>query len=93
MDKTIINYTVDVGMGITFILTAITGIIKFRQLWTFLGINQMNIFFKNINTIHDWSGIILAAFVLIHLILHFKWIVCITKGFFKGKEKKCEPLQ
>lgn len=89
MEKTKINYLVDVGMAIVFVLTAFTGIIKFRALWVLLGIDQKALFFTNIHVIHDWSGILLAVFVLLHLILHFKWIVCMTKSFLK-KEKKCE---
>ncbi|MGB9133133.1 MAG: DUF4405 domain-containing protein [Methanosarcina sp.] len=36
--------------------------------------------------IHSRAGILMVIFVVFHLILHWKWIVCTTKSFFtKGK--------
>jgi hypothetical protein len=29
--------------------------------------------------IHDWTAVALLAMVIIHLILHWKWITCMTK--------------
>jgi len=72
------NYWLDIGMGISFIFLAVTGIMKldggFRSWHT-------------LSEIHDWSGIILCCFVLLHLILHWRWIVTMTKQAFKRKEK------
>jgi len=82
-----INYFVDAGMAIAFILVAATGIIKFPRLMRLVGVRQLP--FGTISLIHNWSGIALAALVLLHLILHWKWIVSMTKTFFK-KEGKCE---
>ncbi|MBW2992268.1 DUF4405 domain-containing protein [Candidatus Woesearchaeota archaeon] len=77
------NYFVDLGMGIAFVLVACTGIIKFPGLLRSLGVDTLNMPWRQISLIHDWSGIVLAAFVLAHLIIHRKWIISMTKGFFK----------
>jgi len=29
--------------------------------------------------LHDWTALALVAVVIIHIILHWKWIVCMTK--------------
>jgi len=35
------------------------------------------------NTIHEWLGVSLAGAVITHLLLNWKWIVDVTKTFFK----------
>ena len=68
-----INYWVDVGLLISFLLVAITGVMKMfnsRQLWV----------------LHDWSGIAMGTLVLVHLFLHRHWMMEITKDILK-KEK------
>ena len=37
---------------------------------------------NNISLVHDWSGLIMGLFVLIHLALHWRWIVVVTKNIF-----------
>ncbi len=39
---------------------------------------------------HEWFGLGLALFVLVHLLLHWRWAVAVTKRFFeqvKGKAR------
>ena len=78
MNKAKLNYFVDIGLFISFLLVFVTGVIKFKlfNLYKSFG-------FPNISLIHDWSGIAMGVLVLIHLILHWNWIVCMTKGFFQ----------
>ena len=35
--------------------------------------------------LHDWVAVALLAVVVIHIVLHWRWIVYMTKSFFKGK--------
>lgn len=74
MNKLKLNYFVDIGMAISFVIVAVTGILKLPVLG---GKTEEYLF------LHDWSGVVLTAFVLLHLILHWNWIVCMTKGMFK----------
>jgi cytochrome b subunit of formate dehydrogenase len=84
------NYWIDIGLAITFILTALTGILKFPGLIFKFGLTYKDLPMKTLSTIHDWSGIIMVLLVLIHLIFHFKWIVVMTKNLFKKDHKKFE---
>jgi hypothetical protein len=84
MNRAKLNYLIDLGLFITFILVALTGIIKFPL----FGLGK--IYFKNMHLIHDWSGIVLTALVLIHLILHWRVIKSMTKSFFRKKERRCD---
>jgi thiamine transporter ThiT len=86
------NYWIDIGMGIAFMLSLITGIIKWPRLITWFGLTYSQLPMKAISAVHDWSGIIMGLLVLVHLLLHRKWISCMTRQFFnKKEEKKCEP--
>jgi len=34
--------------------------------------------------IHDWIAVALVALVVLHIILHWKWIIRVGKSIFKG---------
>ncbi len=86
MKRPWINYIVDIGMLIAFILVAITGILKFPGLLKALGIGIRGFKWFLISKIHDWSGMALAVLALVHLILHWNWLVAMTKSLFRGKQ-------
>lgn len=86
MEKARISYFVDILMGISFIVSAITGIFKFPGLTKYFISIYLVITPYDMAIIHDWSGVTMASLVLIHLILHWKWIVAMTKNIFKKNE-------
>jgi cytochrome b subunit of formate dehydrogenase len=94
MDKPKINYIVDFFMTISFIITAISGLVIFFFLPEGIkrgGYQQfMGIMKQNWILIHDYSGIIMLVLVIVHFLLHWNWIVCMTKSFFQKKQKKCD---
>jgi hypothetical protein len=83
MKRNHLNYIVDAGLGIAFLGVFITGIIKFPDLLRFAA--RIGIVFPTrlFTTIHKWSGAAMGGIVFIHLVLHWKWIVKTTKGFFR----------
>ena len=84
MDKLKLNYFVDVGLAISFFACFITGLIKWRGLVNLVGVSVYNFLrFNNISILHDWSGLIMGLLVLLHLVLHWKWIVSVSKSIFK----------
>ncbi len=86
MNRSILNYIIDVGLAITFLISAVTGIIKFPELTKYFRAVYLTIPARTLNFLHDWSGIVMTALVLVHIILHWKWIVAMTKKIF-GKKK------
>lgn len=93
MHKPRINYIVDVLMAISFAITAITGLVIFFFLPSgvqrggyqeFLGIAK--IFWSQI---HDYAGIILILAGIIHILLHWQWIIVMTREIFT-KQKRTE---
>jgi len=92
MNRTKLNYWIDVGLAISFFTCFITGLIKWPGLVKIIGVSTYKtIHFRNISSLHDLSGLIMGLLVLIHLVLHWKWIVCVTKSIFTiKKDKKCK---
>ena len=79
INKTKMNYWIDIGLLITFLLVTITGIMK----WPGLGVSRLfeNIPWREMSLIHDWSGLIMAILVLVHIVLHWNWIIAMTKNY------------
>jgi len=91
MNKAKLNYWIDVGLAISFFICFITGLIKWPGLIRIIGTSAYRtLHFRNISLLHDWSGLIMGLLVIIHLALHWKWIVYMTKNLFSKKkiEKK-----
>ena len=84
MNKVKLNYWIDVGLAISFFVCFFTGLIKWPGLIRVIGSSAFRVLHvKNISLLHDWSGLIMGLLVLIHLALHWKWIVQVTKSIFK----------
>ena len=84
------NYVVDLMMATSFIVTGLTGLILFFFLPSGVQRGGQREFLGLIKAtwtdIHNYAGLVMIAAVLIHLILHWSWIVCMTKSFFSKKK-------
>ena len=92
-NKARINYYVDMIIGISFVLVALSGVILFfagsggyqggrnpRYAQEVLGVSRL--LWKDL---HNWGGIVMTGGVFLHLVLHWKWMVCMTRNLFKGR--------
>lgn len=79
MKKSVLNYAVDIGLVVTFILSFTTAIIKFPGFLQKIGVDQALFPMYEISVIHDWSGIAMGVLVAAHLVLHWKWLVTMTR--------------
>ena len=43
---------------------------------------------SEMDTIHDWSGVAVGVLVLVHIVFHWKWIVCQTRQIFRPKARR-----
>ncbi|MBN2006079.1 MAG: DUF4405 domain-containing protein [Anaerolineae bacterium] len=87
MNKVKMNYLLDVVIGLAFLVSAITGV-AFLFLGSggyqggrnpvfqtaFLGIER-----TVWSDLHTLGSLVMIAGVGVHLILHWNWIVCVTK--------------
>ena len=85
MKKNTWKYIIDIFLLLSTLLVIITGIVKFRSFLAIFGITpdyaSMNM--GAFRVIHDWSGIAMTVFVIIHIILSWDWIVGTTKCIFR----------
>jgi hypothetical protein len=73
-------------MGLSFISLVLTGLLKFPELQVFLGLFNYPLPWRTLSYLHDWSGVVLGALILIHLWLNRRWFAAETKKlFFKSK--------
>lgn len=79
MKKSVLNYAVDIGLVFTFILSFTTAIIKFPGFLQKIGVDQALFPMYTVSVIHDWSGVAMGCLVMIHIVLHWKWLVVMTK--------------
>jgi len=87
MNKVKMNYLLDMVIGLAFLVAALTGI-AFLFLGSggyqgghnptfqtvFLGISR-----EVWSDLHTLGALVMIAGVGVHLVMHWKWIVCVTK--------------
>lgn len=86
MNKNKINYIVDLLMLLSFLVTSITGGILFflpsgvkqGRFQEFMGIEK-----QVFSSVHDRIGLLLIILVVVHFLLHWKWLVVMTKNLWQ----------
>jgi cytochrome b subunit of formate dehydrogenase len=84
MNKAKLNYIIDAILGILFLIVFVTGVLKLPvlNLYKVIPLRQTTM-------LHDVSGVLFGVFIIVHLILHWNWIKCMTKSIFK-RDNKCK---
>jgi len=87
MNKVRLNYWLDAVIALAFVMSALSGMVflftgsggyqgghnaDFQT--TILGISRWTW-----SDLHTWASLVMIAGVGLHLILHWKWIVCMTQ--------------
>lgn len=82
MSKPKINYVVDVLILIAFMMVGLSGILlllvpggRGASQYLILGIPRAGWI-----ELHDWAGISMMIGVFLHFVLHWKWVVCMTRN-------------
>jgi hypothetical protein len=88
MNKTKVNYWVDLVIALAFILSAVSGIIF---LFPLNGATALGVSYIVWNQIHTWGSLLMVTGVLAHLVLHWKWIAAMTKKTFFAPAKPARP--
>jgi hypothetical protein len=88
--KNTLNYIVDIPLLVQSVIVSVTGVVLMFASHgaSFLGFSS-----RELLHVHEQIGILMLAFSVIHLALHWKWMVCTTKNFLtvkSGLSVKCE---
>ena len=87
-----INFWIDVLIGVAFVAAAVSGVVLlvmgsgggYRGGRGTASIREVLFLGKNAwKVLHDWSGIAMTAGVLGHLVLHARWIGCMSRNLFR----------
>ena len=86
MNKTKINYFVDILILVAFLLTGLSGIVLLMipggrglSQYVVLGIPR-----AGWAELHDWAGIGTMIGVFLHFVIHWKWLVYMTRKMLSG---------
>lgn len=90
MEKTRLDYWVDISLLIAFIISAVSGLVlEFAFISAQPGVGR-NVLFLGTSKVmwlpwHSVSSIIMTFLILVHLALHFNWLKVMIKSLFKSK--------
>jgi hypothetical protein len=91
MKRIILNALVDISCLITFIPSLISGLVLYLILPSGTGRGGEVVFLGIIRsqwvTMHNYTGLVFAALLIIHLLLHLKFFLRIKKILNSGREQ------
>lgn len=99
-NKARINYILDVVIALAFILSAVSGLV----LWlggsggyqggrnpayhaTILSVSR-----AAWHDLHLWTSLVMMAGVGLHLALHWRWILCMTRDIFSPRRRRTREV-
>jgi cytochrome b subunit of formate dehydrogenase len=86
-----INYWIDVAIAVAFLLSALSGLVLFfapsgyqggRN--PYYGQTVLLLSTQAWNTVHTWASVAMISGVGAHLVLHWDWLVCMSKRVIEG---------
>ncbi len=101
MSKTHLNFALDALIAVAFIFSALSGVVflfagsggyqgganaAFQT--TVLGVSRWVW-----SDLHTWASLIMIAGVLLHVVLHWKWVTCVVKRMVRDWKKSRLPQQ
>lgn len=84
MNRQVVKWCIDMGLGIVFLFSAVTGILKFVVLLQVPVIASAVLPMALVSEIHDRAGVFLVTLVAMHLVLNRGWILAMTKKILAG---------
>jgi hypothetical protein len=91
MERRTAKYLIDVGMLVSGVLCAVTGIIKLPALLTFVDLRGMILPFYQITLVHDGSGVVFVVLIIAHLGYNWRWMATVTRSLLKGSGHRPRP--
>ena len=88
MNIQFVKWFLDLAMGISFLVSFVTGFFKFTFLMRITGLVDLVLPLALMSDIHDWSGLALGFFVAAHLFLNRSWIMNMTRRIFSLEKKR-----
>ena len=90
MNKTKFNYWVDMVIAVGFLGCGISGLVLYFG--DSAGSSALGLTFRTWNDLHTWTGFVMIAGVAVHLVLHWSWLVAMTKRMWFPRRAGARPL-
>ena len=78
--KNTVNYIINWMAFLLGLTTLVTGILRFSNVLAFIVINIGPVDVNIMNFIHRWTGLAAGVIILVHLVLHWRWVARTTKN-------------
>jgi hypothetical protein len=90
MEKTLKNYVIDMAILVSGAICGITGIVKWPGLTSSLGLTYQSLPLDLITSLHDWSGLLICIFASLHVVMHLKLLIAMTKKLLSKRSARSE---
>jgi hypothetical protein len=84
MVRLMLKWGNDVALALTFLVTFVTGLIKWTVLMRTFGMTGLVLPLALVSDIHDRAGVLLGVFVATHLFINRSWIIATTRKIIRG---------
>jgi hypothetical protein len=84
MNLQVMKWGVDLAMGVVFLFSGVTGILKFLVLLHVPVVSGSILPMAQISDVHDRAGTFLCLLVAVHLYLNRRWILSMTRKVLSG---------
>jgi hypothetical protein len=98
MTKTKLNYLLDAVIGLAFALSGVTGIAFLLMgeggyqggrnpgfATSLLGLSR-----GTWSDLHTWASVVMIAGIVLHVVFHWGWIVCVTRNMLPSRRRQTE---
>ncbi len=90
MAKPKVNYWVDAVIAAAFSVSAVSGLVFLLPVGQG-SVRVLGLSYRIWDALHLWGSLVMIAGVLLHLVLHSKWIACMTQSVF-GKRRRVQKV-
>jgi len=88
-----LNYWLDAAIGVAFLLSAISGLVFLLPAGLGSGSGILGLSYQAWDVLHIWSSLAMIAGVLVHLVLHRRWIVTMTGRMLSKPARASRPAR
>ena len=93
MNRAKLNYWLDAAIGVAFLLSAISGLAFLLPAGLGSGSGILGLSYQAWDVLHIWSSLAMIAGVLVHLVLHRRWIVTMTGRMLSKPARASRPAR
>jgi cytochrome b subunit of formate dehydrogenase len=79
------RYLLVIGLLLSFLICFATGVMKIPEVFQSLGMTYRSPVMIQMTLIHDWTGVAMGALTAVHIFVHRRWIVAMTRRIVSGR--------